>query len=217
MKCRFCLESACIKKGKQNNGIQKYLCKCCGKYQQDTYSKWSWLTTDTEVKTLVKECCGIRSMMRVLDIASNTVMKRICAIARKLKPGKFPLNAAYEMDEVRLFLGNRDNEIWVIYAIERNTREAIAIKVGRRTKLNLGKVIDKILLMNPRKIRTDFLPMYKTLIPEKLHRAGKTVINLIERSNLNLRNRLKRMVRNTICFTRNAKMLEACVKIYLWG
>jgi insertion element IS1 protein InsB len=209
MKCRFYLESACIKKGKQNNGIQKYLCKCCGKYQQDTYSKWSWLTTDTEVKTLVKECCGIRSIVRVLDIAANTVMKRIRLIARKLKPKRFNKNAAYEMDEVRLFLGNNKNEIWVMYAI--------AIRVGRRTKLNLEKVIGKMLLANPRKIRTDLLPMYKTLIPESLHRASKSGINLIERSNLNLRNQLKRMVRNTICFSRSEEMLEACVKIYLWG
>ncbi len=43
MNCYYC-KNVCIKKGKQNNGTQKYYCKACEKYQQESYVKNAYLS-----------------------------------------------------------------------------------------------------------------------------------------------------------------------------
>lgn len=101
-----------------------------------------------------------------------------------------------------------------MYAINRTTGKVIDFCVGRRTKENIKQIIDKILLLNPKKIYTDGLNIYKSLIPEKIHKVFEHCTNKIERNNLTLRTHLKRLSRKTICFTRNHEMLENCLRIY---
>jgi insertion element IS1 protein InsB len=71
--------------------------------------------------------------------------------------------------------------------------------------------------MNPKKICTDVLNIYKTLVPERLHKVGLPNTRHIERFNLNLRTHLKRLSRKTICFSKSKELLEACLKIYFWS
>lgn len=64
MKCKYCKNKSLIRKGK--TGIkQRYLCKSCGKYQQDiyTYSRYN-AKDDKNIKQLNAEGVGIRSMGR---------------------------------------------------------------------------------------------------------------------------------------------------------
>lgn len=88
--------------------------------------------------------------------------------------------------------------------------------MGKKDKFGLMKVVNAILLAGPRKIYTDGNSTYKSLIPEKIHRVSKYMLVHIERKHLSLRNALKRLNRYTLGFSRNIKMLEACVKLVLW-
>lgn len=90
-------------------------------------------------------------------------------------------NDVYELDEMWTYVGNKDNECWVIYAISRTTRLPVVLKVGRRSKENLREVVNQLLLLNPKRIYTDRLKMYNELIPKAIHRKGRRKINYIER------------------------------------
>jgi len=65
--------------------------------------------------------------------------------------------------------------------------------VGKRTKENVGKVIAKLLLLNPRKVYTDGLNIYPSLIPLAIHNVFRYHTNTIERNNLTLRTHIKRL------------------------
>jgi len=214
MKCAEC-HGECVKIGKVKN-VQRYKCKECGKTQQKRYSKPPIKEEKYEsVRNLTREGNSICGIARLLHISKSSVQRIIERIASAIKKREYQEeNQTYEMDELRTFCGNKKNETWVCYVINKTTGKVIACCVGRRTKENLKKVIDRVLCLNPKKIYTDGLNIYKSLIPETIHKVFEHCTNKIERNNLTLRTHLKRLSRKTICFTRSNEMLENCVKLY---
>ncbi|MDL2309492.1 IS1 family transposase, partial [Bacteroidales bacterium OttesenSCG-928-C03] len=126
-------------------------------------------------------------------------------------------NQSYELDELRTYCGSKENELWIMYAINKATGTVIDFCVGRRTKENIDKVVWQVLDLNPKGCYTDGLKIYKSLIPENIHKVFSHCTNKIERLNLTLRTHLKRLSRKTICFTRSGEMLASCLRIYFRG
>ncbi len=104
-----------------------------------------------------------------------------------------------------------------MYALDRESKSVVDFRVGARTKFNLSSITDSTLLTLPKKICTDGLNIYKSLVPEGLHKVGLPNTRHIERFNLNLRTHLKRLSRKTICFSKSKELLEACLRIYFWS
>jgi IS1 family transposase len=169
------------------------------------------------VAGMVKEGCGIRSMARLLKISTNTIIKRIKQIAKGVsKPLIVMKQEAIEVDEIKTFVGRKQNEYWVAYALNRKTHNVLDFVTGKRTKGTLKVLTDTLLLAQVKRIYTDNLKIYRQLIPKSIHKRGSSQINHIERNNLNLRTHLKRLSRRTICYSRSAVMLNACLRIYFW-
>jgi insertion element IS1 protein InsB len=214
-KCHYC-KGPTIKFGKAGN-IQRYRCKTCRKTQLHGYKKQAYqASTNSFIVTLLKEGLGIRSIARVLKIAVGTVIKRIKLIAAGVKLPVISTGRVYEVDELRTYIGNKARECWVTYALDKENRNVVTFKVGRRTKSNLKIVTDTLLLSGCKQIFTDGLTLYREIIPPGLHKVKRYGTNRIERSNLTLRIRLKRLNRKTICYSKSIAMLSACVKIYFW-
>jgi len=200
MECVYC-KNNCIKKGKYKT-IQRYQCKQCKRYQQQQYSKliipkdkYDW------VLKLNNEGCGISSIGRLLEIAKSSVQRVIARIASKIQiPIYFESNQSYEMDELRTYCGNKKNECWVMYTINKISGKVIDFCVGRRTKANIEQVVSTVLQLNPKRIYTDGLNIYPSLIPQTIHKVFIHCTNKIERYNLTLRTHIRRLFRKTICF-----------------
>jgi IS1 family transposase/transposase-like protein len=216
--CKYC-NSTCIKHGRQKNSQQRFKCKGCGKTQQSIYTKKAYGSAgiNTWIAQLVREGCGIRSIARLLGLAINTVVKLIKQVAANIKKPAIALRqAVVEVDELKTFIGRKRNDYWVAYALNRQTGKVIDFVVGKRTKRTLKVLTDTLLLGKACRIYTDNLMIYRGLIPKSVHKTGSRLTNHIERSNLNLRIHLKRLSRRTICFSRSAMMLTACLRIYFW-
>lgn len=217
MRCQYC-KYPCHKKGFSKNGTQKYYCTSCGNHQQDTYAYPACKAgTDSWIIRLVCNGCGIRGISRALGISATTVVAKIKVIAAKInKPRLSEQWQCYEMDKLRTFVGNKRNECWVTYAINRVTKQPIDFRTGARTQANIGKVVSTLLNLSPKRIYTDRLNAYLALITLDLHHTGKRQTNHIERMNLTLRTQLKRLSRRTICFSKSIEVLDACLKICFW-
>ena len=217
MNCMHCRNN-CVKVGFSKSGKQKFRCRTCHKYQQKEYGKKAYhVTTNKEIICLLVEGVGIRGISRVLKIAKATVIERIKLIARSIaKPFTSRQHGTYEIDELWTFVNRKSNETWIMYIFDRMAKTIIDFRVGSRTKLNLRSLTDQTLLLEPQKICTDGLNIYRSLIPENIHRVGLINTRHIERHNLNIRTHLKRLSRKTICFSRSEEMLRACLKIYFW-
>lgn len=217
MRCNYCLQN-CIKAGKQKNGIQKWFCKKCKKYQQDQYHYNAYkLGINHKIIILLKEGLGIRSISRVLGISTNTINRRIVELSEKVRSPTLKYHKNYEVDEMRTYVQKKSRTIWIVYAIEKESREVMTFNVGGRTKKTLAVVIQTLLLAKAKKIFTDKLNIYSSLIETNSHSTKFRGTNHIERKHLTLRTHLKRLNRRTICFSKNRQVLRACLKIYFWA
>lgn len=215
--CKNCKSTSIKKCGFTHNNKQRYCCMDCQKkfildYTYNAYHS----DIDEQIITLTKEGVGIRGTARILKISTTTLLARIIAIAKQIRIPAIKTNQKYELDELRTYIGNKENVIWVIYAINTQTKIPTSLKIGRRNKKNLKIVTDSLLLSNAKKIYTDKLPMYKTLIDTKIHSTKHRATNHIERYNLTLRTHLKRLNRKTLCFSKSLLVLAAIIKIYFW-
>ena len=218
MKCVKCNSENYIKKGFQNNK-QRFYCKDCATYFQSEYNYQAYKSdTNDFIISLLKESCSVRGISRILKISKDTVLSRMLKISKEIKVPYFnKFGCQFEVDEMFIKLANGKSHNWLVYAIEQKTKHVIGFVIGGRNTENLKSVINKVLLLYPKSIYTDKLPMYKRLVPKEIHKRFQYCTNRIERMNLNLRTHVKRLSRKTICFTRNQKYLEAHLRIYFWG
>ncbi len=148
--------------------------------------------TDLWIKKYLVNGVGIRGTSELLSLSANTVLKRIILIAAKIKKPIISLKQKYEVDEMRTFVGNKNNQTWIVYGINRETKEVADFSVGRRTNRTLNKVISTLLLSDASQLTTDKLSNYRFLIPKNIHSTKNWGTNHIERKNLMLRTHLKR-------------------------
>lgn len=216
--CPSCESNDIIKNGFTINKKQQFICKSCKKrfidfYTYKAYNHW----VNKRIVQFTKEGLGIRSTARILKISTTTLLKRIIAIAKKIPNQPIIKNKTYEVDEIRTFIRNKERPVWIVYALERKTKQVVNFSIGRRTKRTLQYVTNTLLLSNPKTIYTDNLVQYKSLLNEFIHRTKPFGTNHIERKNLSLRTHLKRLNRKTICFSRSFIILQCILRIYFWG
>ena len=105
------------------------------------------------------------------------------------------------------FVGNKGNKVWIWLAIDIDTKEIIGVYIGRRDREGAQGLWDSL----PAVYRqcavcyTDFWAAYEGILPSKRHRpvgkeSGKT--NHIERFNNTMRQRISRLVRKTLSFSK---------------
>ena len=111
------------------------------------------------------------------------------------------------MDELWSFVGRRANRQWVWIAMDALTRQILAFHVGDRSRQSAQALWEKI----PRGYQaqatfyTDCYEVYKGVIPPAQHRAIPKVArktNHVERFNCTLRQRVSRLARATLSFSK---------------
>ncbi|WP_035692353.1 IS1 family transposase [Flavobacterium sp. F52] len=217
MNCPKCKEKKVIKNGRTKNNKQQYYCKMCSHRFIEYYTNQAYkLDINEKIIQLTKEGLGIRSTARILKISATTLLKRIVCIARNITRPIVSRGKTYEVDELCTYIRHKKNYIWLVYALEKNSKNVVSFNVGKRTNKTLNRVLETLKLAEAKKIFTDRLKNYRYLIDEKLHSVKRFGTNHIERKNLTLRTHLKRLNRRTICFSKSLAVFNAVLKIYFW-
>lgn len=105
------------------------------------------------------------------------------------------------------FVGCKDNKQWVWLAIDADSQEIVRIFAGDRPRQSAKQLLQSLpgIYRQCAVCYTDFWEAYKQVLPSKQHRAvgketGKT--SYIERFNNTLRQRVGRLVRKTLSFSK---------------
>jgi insertion element IS1 protein InsB len=112
-----------------------------------------------------------------------------------------------ECDELWSFVGRKRQQQWLWLALDRNTREIVGVAIGTRTQATARSLWNSL----PPVYRqcaicySDFWAAYAAIFPSKRHRAvgkesGQT--NHVERVNNTLRQRISRLVRKILAFSK---------------
>ncbi len=124
-----------------------------------------------------------------------------------------------ELDEVWSFVRRKGHKAWVWIALSFQTRQVLAMVVGDRSAQTCRKLWERL----PESYRamtayTDFWRAYQAVIPGEQHQAcekGSGLTNAVERFNLTLRQRVGRMVRKTLSFSRSWAMHLLCLRLFI--
>lgn len=130
------------------------------------------------------------------------------------------LRLAAEVDELWSFVGNKSNKQWVWLAFEPQTRQVLAFYVGDRSRKSARKLWQRI----PQAYReqatfsTDDWEAYKGVIPAARHRVcakGSGHTNAVERFNCTLRQRVSRLVRLSLSFSKKLANHIGAIKYFI--
>lgn len=121
-----------------------------------------------------------------------------------------------EWDEFWSFVGKKANKRWTWYLIERFSGIIIAWQNGNRADAVLKLLLEKVKHLPIWICHTDDWGVYSRLFPDEyLHVIGKDNTWKIERKNLNFRTHIKRLTRRTICFSKNEKIHDNVIGMYI--
>jgi IS1 family transposase len=124
-----------------------------------------------------------------------------------------------ELDELWTFVIRKSDQAWIWLALCRQSRQVVAMAVGDRSAATCQRLWDAI----PEAYRaaicySDFWDAYAAVVPKERHRAvgkesGETAH--VERFNNTLRQRLGRLVRKTLSFSKAQEMLVANLQLMI--
>ena len=124
-----------------------------------------------------------------------------------------------ELDEMWTYVGSKQNPVWLWIALCRRTRQVVAWHHGSRSMLCCRQLWQKILpAYKTGLIFTDFWRAYQEVVPDNQHRPcakqeGET--NHVERFNLTLRQRIGRLTRKTLSFSKSHIMHLIHIRLFL--
>jgi len=230
--CPRCQSPKYKKNGHIHNGKQNHRCKDCGCQFVDGFEQY--LVSDETrslVERLLLERLSLRGICRAVGVGLKWLLGFIVtcfeALPDHLNVQPVSCNQdvmiqrlEVEADEMASFVQNKENKQWIWLAMDAKTRQIIAFYVGDRSR----KSFKKLWAMIPNVYRqhasfyTDQYVVYKGVIPAAQHYpigklARKT--NHIERFNNTLRQRVSRLVRSALSFSKKLDNHIGAIKYFI--
>ena len=120
-----------------------------------------------------------------------------------------------ELDEMWSFVGKKANQRWLWHAIERKSGKILAYVFGNRSDEVFLQLKALLLPFGISHFYTDDWGAYKRHLDASKHEVGKQNTQKIENKHLNLRTRIKRLARRTICFSKSVFMHELVIGLFI--
>lgn len=113
-----------------------------------------------------------------------------------------------ELDEQWSFVGGKARQHWLWYAYNTKTSGVLAYAFAPRTDETCREPLALLTPFNIGMITSDDWGSYGREVAKGKHLTGKIFTQRIERNNLTLRPRIKRLARKTIRFSRSVESHE---------
>ena len=213
MNCPKCESEEIIKYGKTHYGKPRFRCQDCGRQfvESPTRQPIGAATRDL-IDKLLLECLSLAAIVRITGVSArwlqNYVNQKYEEVPQEVEVTQKKLGKlTIQLDEMWSFVGNKQHKKWIWLAIDADTREIVGAYIGDRSRRSAKKLWMSI----PAVYRqcaicyTDFWEAYSEVLPSKRHKAvgketGKT--SYIERLNNTFRQRIGRLVRKTLSFSK---------------
>ncbi|WNT52867.1 IS1 family transposase [Shigella dysenteriae] len=218
--CPRCQSAQVYRHGQNPKGHDRFRCRDCHRVFQLTYT---YEARKPGIKELITEMAfngaGVRDTARTLKIGINTVIRTF----KKLTPKQITSSPVAhadvalicELDEQWSFVGSKARQHWLWYAYNTKTGGGLAYTFGPRTDETCRELLALLTPFNIRMITSDDWGSYGREVPKDKHLTGKIFTQRIERNNLTLRTRIKRLARKTICFSRSVEIHEKVIGTFI--
>ncbi|MFM7424835.1 MAG: IS1 family transposase [Elainella sp.] len=216
MICPSCGSDNVMKNGTTRRGKQNYKCRDCGRQFVDP-PQWKPVDPDTKatLDRLLLERVPLAGIARLLQVGEawlqRYVNRRLSAVPRKAKvQPKDPEPIALQRDELWSFVDHKGQKQWVWLVMDGTTREIGCCWVGDRPSQSAAALWRSLpgVYRQCAVIYTAEWEAYAAVLPSKRHfRVSKQsgLTSYIERFNNTLRQRVSRLVRKALSFSRKVE------------
>lgn len=230
--CPQC-DSVCDKRnGRIHTGKQNHRCKDCGR--QFVLDAENRLISDADralLKRLLTERLSLRGICRAVRVSLRWLVGFVvdCYAATPddlnvrlpEQPDRIIVQRlAVEADEAWSFVSKKTNPQWLWLALDAQTRQVIAFQVGDRRRNSARQLWQKLppIYRDRATFYTDGHASYQGVIPSAQHQVitkKARTTNHIERLNCTLRQRVSRLVRATLSFSKTLGNHIGAIKYFL--
>jgi insertion element IS1 protein InsB len=126
-----------------------------------------------------------------------------------------PRGLSAELDEMWSYVGKKAKPRWLWHAIDHHSGKVLAYVFGRRQDrvfLRLQALLEPFGLT---RYYTDGWGTYERHVDAEQHIVGKEHMQRIESKHINLRTRVKRLVRRTLCFSKTERMHDLVIGLFV--
>jgi IS1 family transposase len=229
-RCPYCLCTKLRPKGWNSKRTKKRL-KCDGCKRHLVCGGKSWFVSDSQIElvdALLLERLSLRGICRVVKISLCWLMKYMAGLYESQPDNlnyRIPTNPQInlqlidcELDEMWSFVHRKKNKKWIWIAQCRKTRQVVAFHVGDRSRDSAKELWKKI----PSELRkrgyfySDDWDAYKGIFPKERHKYSqiKKDTNHLERLNNTIRQRVSRLVRKTLSFSKKLENHIGAIKYF---
>ena len=120
-----------------------------------------------------------------------------------------------ELDEMWSYVRSKANPRWLWHAIDHHSGTVLAYVFGRRKDTVFLQLKGLLEPFGIRRFYTDGWGAYERHIDPEQHEVGKQHTQKIESKHINLRTRIKRLVRRTICFSKTTTMHDLVIGLFI--
>ncbi|WP_414652765.1 IS1 family transposase [Gloeocapsopsis dulcis] len=211
--CPICASSQTVKNGRIHNGKQRFKCHECGRqFVEHPQKKVIDQNTREWIDRLLLERISLAGIARVAQVSEqwlqSYVNQKYAQVPRQVQVTPKKRGLTIQCDELWSFVDHKGNKQWVWLALDADTREIVGVYIGTRDETAARQLWNSLppVYRQCAVAYTDFWAAYAAVLPNKRHRAvgketGKT--SYVERFNNTLRQRVSRLVRKTLSFSRS--------------
>jgi insertion element IS1 protein InsB len=120
-----------------------------------------------------------------------------------------------ELDAMWSYVGKKAEPRWLWHAIDHHSGTVLAYGFGRRKDEVFLHLQELLAPFHITRFYTDGWGAYERHIDPMQHTIGKAHTQKIESKHINLRTRIKRLVRRTICFSKTITMHDLVVGLFI--
>ena len=120
-----------------------------------------------------------------------------------------------ELDDMGRDVHSKAHPRWRWHAIDHHTGKVLAYVFGRRKDDVFLKLQELLAPFGITKFYTDGWGAYERHLATEQHQVGKENTQKIESKHINLRTRIKRLVRRTICFSKTEGMHDLVIGLFI--
>ncbi|EPL7543803.1 IS1 family transposase [Klebsiella pneumoniae] len=218
--CPRCQSAQVYRHGQNPKGRDRFRCRDCHRVFLLTYT---YEARKPGVKEQITEMAfngaGVRDTARTLKIGINTVIRTFKKLAPKRITSSPVAHADValicELDEQWSFVGSKAQQHWLWYAYNTKIGGILAYTFGPRTDDTYRELLALLTPFNIGMITSDDWGSYAREVPKEKHLTGKIFTQRIERNNLTLGTRIKRLARKTISFSRSIELHEKVIGAFI--
>jgi insertion element IS1 protein InsB len=230
--CPRCGSPKYKKNGHIHNGKQNHQCQDCGRQFVQCLKPYV-ISAETRalIERLLLERISLRGICRAVGIGLKWLLGFIVTCFETLPDhlNVEPITDTQdvmiqrleaEADEMSSFVQKKANKQWIWLAMDAKTRQVIAFYVGDRSRKSAKRLWAKIPLAYRQHAMfyTDQYVVYEGVIPAAQHKAIHKLVrktNHIERFNNTLRQRVSRLVRETLSFSKKLANHIGAIKYFI--